>query len=165
MKNQIEIRDAVIGDAISIAGIFNYYVRESTVIFSNDCVSADEIARIIADGDDKMPFLVAECDGKVIGYSYAHRMHADAVYGGTREITIYLDHDVVERGIGGRLLDNLISRCREAGLHTLISIITEGNVACESMHASRGFRRVARLEEVGYKFGQYLNDVYYQLLL
>lgn len=162
----LTIRTARPDDAAAIAEIFNYYVATSTVIFSERLREASEMARQIEACRDRTPFLVAEsADRRLLGYCYAHPWQPDAVYGRTLEITIYLDREARGKGIGSRLLGELIGRCRTLGYHVLVSAITEGNEACEALHRKHGFTQVARLAEVGFKFGRYLNDVFYQLIL
>lgn len=159
------IRQGRIEDAARMAEIFNHYVRTSTVIFSNDVLSADDMGRRLESVVGRFPFLVWEENGRVSGYCYVHFFHPDAVYSQTWELTEYLDHSVLGRGIGTRLLSETISLCREAGAHTLLSFITASNSQCEKMVGSLGFEKCGQIREAGYKFGEYLDDVIYQLIL
>lgn len=161
------IRKGTLNDAAAIADIFNHYVRTSTVIFSNDQLSADEMREklepVMKGG---FPFFVdVDGDGTVTGYAYAHLYHPNPVYGRTWEITIYLRHGYTGRQIGSRLLERIINESRDLGAHTLISCITGGNMPCEKMHLNHGFTVAGTLLEVGYKFDQYLDDRLYQLML
>lgn len=148
-----------------MALIFNHYVATSTVIFSNTPLSANDMARRLEGVAGTYPFYVStDTDGNVTGYCYAHRWMPDEVYGHTLEITIYLHHQALGQGIGGRLLQSVIDSCRRAGCyHRLVSFITHGNIPCEQMHLRAGFRLMGVLPEVGYKFNQYLNDAVYLL--
>lgn len=150
-----------------MARIFNHYVATSTVIFSNDILSADRMADKIRPVCGRFPFYVSEDEltGEVTGYCYAHLWQPDPVYGRTWEITIYLAHDATGRGLGSALLGKVIEESRKAGAHVLISCITEGNTPCERMHLRAGFRLNGLFREVGYKFGQFLNDAIYTLTL
>ena len=159
------IRQGRIEDAARMAEIFNHYVRTSTVIFSNNVLSADDMRRRLESVVGRFPFLVWEENGRVSGYCYAHFFHPDAVYSQTCELTEYLDHSVPGRGTVTRLLSETLSLCREAGAHTLLSFITAGNSQCEKMVGSLGFEKCGQIREAGYKFGQYLDDVIYQLIL
>lgn len=154
-------------DAAEMAAIFNHYVRTSTVIFSNKILTEEDMKHKIESlgVGSEFPFLVDDENGELTGYCYAHRWMPDPVYGRSWELTMYLSHHHLGKGIGSRLLEKLIEKCREGGAHALIASITEGNVASEKMCISAGFNLVGRLPEIGYKFGQYLNDVIYQKLL
>lgn len=159
------IREGSVDDAAAMADIFNYYIAESTVIFSNRIRSAEDMAEMIAPVLGKYPFFVWEQDGEVLGYCFAHAYMPDPVYSLTWEITIYLRNGYTGRGIGSSLLKSTIEAARQGGAHTLISCVTGGNTACEVMHQKAGFKVAGVLRDAGYKFGQYLDDVLFQLVL
>ncbi len=159
------IRQGAISDANAMAEIFNHYVATSTVIFSDRILSGDDMCLKLEPVIGNFPFYVSENNGVVDGYCYAHHWLPDPVYGETWEITIYLRHDVIGRGIGSNLLKIIIDDCRRLGVHVLISFITHGNIPCERMHISAGFQLRGVLKGVGCKFGQYLDDAVYTLNL
>ena len=160
------IRKGTLNDVAEMAKIFNYYVATSTVIFSERQLSADEFAPKLDGVVGEFPFYIAEdTDGTMIGYWYAHRWMPDPVYGRSWEVTIYLNHNYVGQGFGRQLLNSVIDDSRLMGAHTLVSFITGGNIPCESLHKACGFKVCGVIKEAGYKFGQYLDDVVYQLIL
>lgn len=161
------IREGRLDDAAAMAAVFNHYVRTSTVIFSEKELSASDMhAKLSAMHlGDPFPFLVEERDGNVVGYCYAHLWHPDPVYGRTWEVTLYISSQARGHGIGTSLLNAIIEESRNAGAHTLISCVTAGNTPCERMLVKSGFEVAGCLKGVGYKFGQYLDDVFYQLIL
>ena len=160
------IRKGTINDATEMAKIFNYYVATSTVIFSERPLSTESFLPKLDGVVGEFPFFVAETDtGIMIGYCYAHRWMPDPVYGRTWEVTIYLNHNFLGQGYGRRLLQTVIDESRKMGAHSLVSFITGGNVPCEQLHMACGFSACGLIKEAGYKFGQYLDDVVYQLIL
>lgn len=163
MDSDMIIRGGMVDDAPAMAAIYNHYVAGSDVIFSNTILSDDDmrskIGRLGLGG--RFPFIVAEYDGRVVGYAYAHHWQPDPVYDLTWELTMYLAHDTLGRGLGSRMLARIVEECRLAGAHVLLSCITEGNAPCERMHDRAGFTRVGCIPETGYKFGRFLNDVIY----
>jgi phosphinothricin acetyltransferase len=68
-------------------------------------------------------------------------------------------------GLGKLLLEELIRVAREQGKHALIAAIDADNSASIAIHVKRGFSLVGTLPEVGFKFGRWLNLVFYQLTL
>lgn len=165
LQNMI-IRAGNIADAASMADIFNYYIANSTAIFSNRIRTADDMEALIGPVTGRFPFYVAVNDeGRVDGYCFAHLFMPDPVYSLTLEVTIYLRHGVTGQGIGRRLLGQVIDDCRTQGVHILVSFITDGNEACERLHTSLGFSKVGVIREAGYKFGEFLGDAIYQLML
>ncbi len=167
MQSEIVIRHGSGADAAAMAEIYNHYVACSDVIFSNTQLSAADMRGKIArlNLGARFPFLVAESEGRVIGYAYAHHWQPDPVYDLTWELTMYLAHDIVGSGLGSRMFGRLVDECRQAGAHVLVSCITEGNAPCERMHLRAGFTRAGCIPETGFKFGRFLNDVIYYRLL
>lgn len=166
-NKEIMIRYGSLDDAAEVAEIYNHYVATSTVIFSDRQLSADEMRHKLGGLiDGEYPFLVAEDEsGNVSGYCYAHAWQPDEVYAHSWEITIYVRSGCQGQGLGRALLGRLIDECRKRGAHTLISCITGGNDASCRLHEHFGFRKVSHFPEVGYKFGLWLDDVHYQLML
>lgn len=162
------IRDAHEADIEAITRICNHYIVHSTANFEEHPTSeADMLAlmrSIVADG---CPYLVAVDDASdaVMGYCYAHQWREKSAYRHTLETTIYLDPAATRQGLGTRLMQVLIDRCRVMGIHTLVADITDENEASLRMHERLGFTAVSHFTQVGLKFGRWLGDVDMQLIL
>lgn len=164
--NTLVLRDASTRDAATICRIYNPYILESCISFEEIPVDAAIISRRIQDCQDAgLPWLVAELDGEVLGYAYASRWRARSAYRHAVEGSVYLAPAAQGRKLGSLLYQALIQRLREGGLHTLIGGIALPNAASEGLHRSLGFREVARFEQVGWKFGRWLDVAYWQLQL
>ncbi len=161
------IRDVRPEDAESIAAIYNVYVTGTTVSFETEAVTADEMRRRIAVYSCDFPYLVCENpDGTVAGYCYAHPWKNRPAYSQTLETTVYVDKKFHGQGVGRRLMEILIDRCRTAGYGALIACITAENEASLRFHESLGFSQVSHFRGVGRKFGRWLDvaDMELQLL-
>ena len=157
------IRPACSEDAAAIAALYNYYVRETVISFEETPVSAQQMHdRLLREG---VPALVWEEAGQVAGFAYAHPWKERAAYRFTWESSIYLHPEWTGRGIGRRLMEALIPRCREAGCRSLIACITRENEASCAFHCALGFRQVSCFPQVGFKCGRWLDVVDYQLEL
>ena len=118
-------------------------------------------------GRDRGTFLAVygEENGRVAGYCYAHAWKEKQAYSRTAETTVYLHPDSTGRGMGRQLMTALVDSCRQKGLHVLIACITVPNEASVRLHESLGFRQVSRFNEVGQKFGRWLDVYDFQLTL
>jgi len=160
------IRAATVLDAASIAGIYNYYVRETVVTFDEEEVSADAMAAQIGKGiEGSLPWLVAEEEGSVIGYSYAGAWHGRCAYRFSVESTVYLDHRCTGRGTGTRLYRGLLDILRQRSMHVVVGGIALPNEASIALHERLGFSKVAHFTEVGFKFGRWIDVGYWQRML
>lgn len=159
------IREVHPDDAAQIAGIYNRYILETTISFETQPLSAEDMRKRIEEISSYFPYLVAENNGKLIGYCYAHPWKERAAYCKTLETTIYLASEAKGKGLGTRLMDRLIDECRNRGYHVLIACITAENEESCQFHERLGFKKVSHFEQVGQKFGRWLDVADYELIL
>jgi len=110
----------------------------------------------------KMPHIVAEQGGVVLGYAYAVPFRKRPAYRYTVKHSIYIHGDHLRRGLGRRLMEALVDACAAAGFRQMIGYIDAANAASLAIHEKFGFRRVGFLPEVGFKFGRWTDTVMVQ---
>ncbi|MDR1177821.1 MAG: GNAT family N-acetyltransferase [Spirochaetaceae bacterium] len=159
------IRTVSLEDAGAIVFIYNYYVKNSPATFEEIPLSARDMAARIRTVGENYPWIVWEENGEILGYAYMHRYHERAAYRYTAEDSIYIRAGCEGRGIGRALLENLINAARKMEIRVLLSIITVPNEASVGLHEKFGFKKAGQFHEVGYKFGQWLDVGYWELLL
>jgi L-amino acid N-acyltransferase YncA len=161
------IRDATTADFEAIAGIYGVYVLHALATFEESPPDAGEMrtrhAAITAAG---LPYLVAEMDGSVVGYSYATAYRPRSAYRHTIEDSVYIAEGLHGRGIGLALLNALIERCEAGPWRQMVAVIgNSANLASIALHARVGFTHVGVLREVGFKHGQWVDTVLMQKAL
>lgn len=160
------IRQAVAGDAEPIARIYAHYIAQSFITFEEQPVSPQDIsARLGEVSAGGYPWLVAEEPGGIVGYAYADKWKGRCAYRFCAESTIYLTPGQSGRGLGSALYRVLIERLRAMKLHVVVGCIALPNERSVALHEKLAFRKVAHFEEVGFKFGQWVDVGYWQLLL
>lgn len=160
------IRLATVDDLSSINDIYNYYVPRSTCTYQLEPETIEARREWFAEhAPEKYPVLVAEIDGTIAGWGSLSKFRERAAYAPTVEASVYIHHEMHRRGLGKLLLVELIERARAAGFHSIIGGASADQAASIALQEALGFRRVAHLVEVGYKFGQRLDVVYLQLML
>ncbi len=153
-------------DADKITAIYNYYVRTSVVTFDTEEWSVEKMTRRIETLSEKYPYIVFRMpDGNIAGYCYAHPWKEKDAYNRTLETTVYVSPEHKGKGIGLKLMNELINICRERKFMTLIACITEGNTSSFNLHEKLGFERVSHFKKVGMKFDKYLDVIDYELIL
>jgi len=110
----------------------------------------------------RLPHLVAERGGVVVGYAYAVLFRKRPAYRFTLKHSIYVHPDHLHAGIGRVLLPALIDACAAAGYRQMIGYIDAANAPSIGLHAACGFRQVGLLPSVAYKFGQWTDMVMVQ---
>jgi L-amino acid N-acyltransferase len=163
------IRDAMTADIPAITGLYNALIPTTTVAWTEKTQSVEErqawYEKRSAEG---FPTLVAEVNGVVVGFcSYGHFRGAGmwSGYARTVEHTIHVAETQWGSGIGRALLDQLIIRAKSAGIHVLVGAIDGANNASIKFHSHIGFVEVARMPQIGHKFGRWLDLVLMQLVL
>src|SRR6185436_6655093 len=111
----------------------------------------------------KLPYLVAERNGEVLGYAYANTYRTRSAYRYTIEDSVYLAEGQGGRGIGTALLGELIARCERGPWRQMLAVIGDSaNAGSIALHRRLGFERVGLLPSVGYKFGRWVDSVIMQ---
>ena len=86
------VRLATPADADAIAQIYNHYVRETIVTFEEEAVTPAEMARRFQETKSaSLPWLVAEHDGRILGFAYASEWKGRCAYRFSAEVTVYVD--------------------------------------------------------------------------
>ena len=161
------VRDSRDDDMARIQAIYAHHVRHGVASFEEEAPSVDEIARRRADVLGRgLPYLVAELQGEVVGYSYASHYRSRSGYRFTVENSVYVDHGLVGRGVGRALLAALIVRCEAGPWRQMIAVIGDSaNAASIVLHERLGFSHVGTLRSVGFKFGRWVDSVLMQRAL
>lgn len=137
------IRKTTIDDSEAIAEIYNFYVLNSTVTFEVEPVTGGEIAkRIQASLDSHLPWLVAEVNGKIIGYCYATPWKARKAYQHSVEVSIYLDAQCQAQGVGTQLYTALFTHLKTRNLHAVMAGIALPNAASIALHEKFSMKRL-----------------------
>ena len=161
------VRDARDDDMGAIQAIYAHHVLHGTASFEEEPPPLAEMQRRRADVLARgLPYLVAEIDGRVAGYSYATPYRARSAYRFSIENSVYVDHARHRSAIGRALLTELIARCERGDWRQMIAIIGDSAQAASiGLHASLGFRHIGTLQAVGLKFGRWLDTVLMQRAL
>jgi L-amino acid N-acyltransferase YncA len=160
------IRQATAADAEAVIRVYNHYVLNSWATFEEEPVTAAEMARRIDSvARRSLPWLAVEEGGRLIGYACASPWKDRSAYRFSAETSVYLEPERRGRGWGARLLGTLVEDLRAKSIHSAVGIIALPNEASVALHEKLGFRKVAHLAEVGWKFGRRVDVGYWQLLL
>ena len=158
------LRPAQPADLPAIQAIYAHHVLHGLASFEEEPPSVQELERRYRDVIGRgLPYLVAEYGLEVAGYGYCSPYRPRSAYRYSLEDSIYIRHDMTGRGIGRRLLEELIRLCEGLGYRQIIAVIGDSaNTASIGVHEACGFLRVGTLRSVGFKFGRWVDSVYMQ---
>ena len=164
--NRGMLRNVAEEDAAAIAAIYAHHVIHGTASYDTEPpTAADTLAKIRRIRGENWPFIVAEQDGRVVGYAYATQFRDRAAYTWTCENSIYVHPEWQGQGVGKALLEHLCEKAQEFGFRQMVGVIGGAEEASVRLHASCGFREVGRLHAAGWKHGRWLDNVYMQRAL
>ncbi len=162
----VAVRNSRDGDVPGMLAIYLHHIRRGVdpgVDGDFETPDAEDLKRRRKSMNRrKMPHLVAEDAGMVVGYAYAVPFRKRPAYRYTVKHSIYVRSDRLHAGIGRQLMSALIDACAAAGFRQMIGYIDAANVASIKLHEGFGFRQVGYLPSVGFKFGRWTDTVMVQ---
>jgi phosphinothricin acetyltransferase len=160
------IRKARLDDLDLLTEIYNDEVLHGVATFDIEPKDRQDRLVWLQSHADPHFILVAETQGKAVGYFSLSPYRARAAFGKTAELSVYIARSHRGQGIATALMTAGIDMAkRQKVFHTLVSVITGGNEASIHLHEKFGFTYAGTLHEVGFKFGRLLDVIHYQLIL
>ena len=160
------LRPACEADVPAITAIYGHHVLTGRASFEIDPPDEPEMLRRFREVSGRgFPYFVAERDGRVAGYAYAAPYRTRPAYRYLAEDSVYVAPDARGMGVGGTLLDALMSATASLGIRQMIAVIGGASPASIAVHEKAGFRHVGRLPATGFKFGKWLDTVLMQIEL
>ena len=162
----ITVRLAVPDDLPAIVAISNWAAANTAANFAIEPETEQAWQQEWRETHEAFPWLVAVDDtGKVWGFAKASPWKGRCAYEWTAETTVYIAPDHHGQGVGTALYRKLIGILRDQGYRTVLGGITQPNPASVRLHEAMGYRRVALLERVGWKFDRWHDVGYWELHL
>jgi phosphinothricin acetyltransferase len=167
IRSALRIRPSAPADLAEITRIYGHAVRHGTGTFELDVPDEAEMAKrrdgVLAHG---LPWLIAEHDGRVLGYAYANHFRPRRAYRFCLEDSIYLDETARSQGVGRVLLAELLAQCEARGARQMLAVIGDSaNAGSVGVHRACGFEDVGVFKAAGWKFGRWLDVVLMQKAL
>ncbi len=161
---EIIIRDCEATDMDAVTRIYAHHVEQSLASFEETAPDEKEMTRrrdVILQKNH--PFMVAEINGRVLGFAYASTFRSRSAYDRTVENSVYVEPSATGQGVGSKLIEQLINTCTELGFRQMIAIIGDTeNHASIRLHERFGFKQVGLLNATGFKFGRWVDTVIMQ---
>lgn len=158
------LREASVADLAAMRLIYAHHVLHGTASFEIVPPSLEEFERRFQSvRDSGLPWVVAELEGRLLGYAYATSYRPRAAYRFTVEDSVYVEKSAQRRGVGRALLSAVIEGATRAGKRQMVAVVGDsGNHGSVALHERLGFRRVGTFAALGFKFGRWLDCVLLQ---
>lgn len=152
-------------DAAGCAAIYAPYVDASAVSFEEEPPTARGMTRRIEETCRTHPWLIAERDGRLVGFAYGSQHRTRAAYRWACDVTVYVDPAHHRGGIGRRLYEPLLGLLARQRLQIACAGIALPNDASVALHEALGFQPVGIYKGIGYKAGAWRDVGWWQLRL
>ena len=154
-------------DAQRILEIYRPYVTDTAITFETEVPSMTAFSQRIQDISAEYPYLVAEEDGRIVGYAYAHRYRERSAYQWSAELSVYVKQDMRGKGIGRNLYSELEKWLIKQNVYTVHACIASPDRKdehltddSEKFHKKLGFEIAGKHCQCGYKFGKWYSVIW-----
>ena len=162
-ERSVTIRDAVDDDVPGILAIYNDVIATSTAVYREDPATLEDRQQWLATRREQLyPVLVAGDGSGILGFASYGDFRTWPGYRFSVEHTVHVRADQRGHGVGTLLMEALMRRAIDQGKHVMVGGVDAANEASLRFHERLGFVRAARLSEVGFKFGRWLDLVFVQ---
>jgi L-amino acid N-acyltransferase YncA len=159
------IRLATPNDAPGVQAIYAPVVRDTAISFEWEPPTVDDMQQRIVEVVERMPWLVCEHRGEILGYAYASAHRVRAAYQWSIDVSVYIHAQARRSGIGRGLYRSLFALLTLQGFYHAYAGITLPNPASVGLHESLGFQPIGIYRAVGYKLGAWHDVGWWQLIL
>ncbi len=153
--SDLHIRCATAADAPALHAIYAPIVEHTAISFELTVPSVEEFAGRIDAANRSHAWLLAERDGRPVGYAYGTAHRSRAAYRFSTETSVYVHEDVRGQGVGSSLYRSLFDELARLGYFHAYAGITVPNPASEAAHRRAGFAHIGTFPRVGFKFGRW----------
>ena len=155
MTDSLHIRSATEADAAALLAIYRPFVETSAVSFEMVAPNVEEFAARIAKALAGWQWLVAEREGRCLGYAYGGLHRERLAYRWSAEVSAYVHPSYHRQGVGRALYLRLFEDLTQKGYCNAYAGITLPNDASVALHRGVGFEPVGVFKSAGRKFGKW----------
>lgn len=149
----------------AVLAIYNHYVLNTTATFHAAALSLSEMKELVVFDDPKYRAYLIKEDNQILGYVLLTQHKKREAYDTTGEVTVYLSPDQIRKGLGSLAVKHIETIAKKSGFHVLIATICGENEISINVFERNGYVKCAHYQEVGKKFGKWLDVVAYQKVL
>ncbi|MGI6590554.1 MAG: GNAT family N-acetyltransferase [Eggerthellaceae bacterium] len=173
-ENSVAIRVATPADAQALRDIYAPYVKNTAITFEYEVPSVPEFTERLRTVSERYPYLVAEADGEVLGFTYGSAFVGRRAYDWSVETSIYVKQYMRKKGVGRALYRALEQVLIAQGFTNMNACISypKGGVDDEFLttnsvgfHEHLGFEMVGRFNQCAYKFGRWYDMVWMERMI
>ena len=157
------IRPASKTDAELLPPVYNLYIGKATLDVTPR--QSDFFIKMINKLEERETMLVAELNGEFAGYGILKKYSWKEGYRYAGEISIFLGDQFTGKGIGEKIMQQLIAQAKEWGYRHLVARIMARNKGSISFHEKLGYEMVGIQKRIGFAHEEWQDVAIMQLLM
>ena len=143
------VRPAVEADLLQIVGIYNASIPGRKATADKEKITVADRIEWFRNRDQKhRPIWVLEFNNEIAAWISLQSFYGRPAYHQTAEVSVYVAQQHQGKGFGALLLKQMIDKCPELGVKTLLGFVFSHNEPCLQMNKKLGFERWGFLPEV-----------------
>jgi len=165
MSGDIIIRTAHDGDVPAITAIYNQAIAERIATCDLSDVPEDKRTEWLHRHRSPYGVWVAGDGTEVIGWVAISPYDPKPCFRNTATFATYVSRRARGQGVGKLLRARMIDEARARGFHALVNRVWANNAASIALAKHFGFRQVGHFPELVEQDGQFIDCLFFQLLL
>ena len=168
MNKQLTFRTLKTSDIKNVLEIYNFHINYGFATFEEKPFLYSDFFDLCQNIiNANLPFIVSIYNKKIIGFSYLNNFRSKSGYRYTFENSIYVNSDYIGKGIGSKLLEELIkTSSKDSKIKNIIAVIGGKNPESSiQIHKKNGFVIIGTLKNIGFKKKEWLDAIYMQKIL
>lgn len=161
----IKFRLAQLSDAKDLLEIYAPYVKNTNITFEYEVPTVVEFKQRMQKVLAKFPYIVAVCEGKIVGYTYASIFRERIAYSWGLETSIYIREDFQRKHLGEKMYAILEEFLKRQNITNLYASITYPNLQSVNFHTKMGYRKIGYFTKCGYKKGEWLDMIFMEKMI
>lgn len=164
-REPLTLRDATPSDAAAIATIYNQGIVDRIATLETEERTPEERLQWLAARGPRHPVLVAERDGRVVGWGSLNQFNSRKAYDHVADFSVYVERAWRGKGVGSALLRALVAKARQLGYHKMVLSAFPWNLAGMALYEKQGFRTVGIYKEQGLLDGKWVDTIIMEKIL
>lgn len=146
--------------ASDVMEILNHYIKNSFAAYPDKELPITFFGKLLEMTEGYPSFVIKSDDG-IVGFCFLRAYNPFPTFKNTAEISYFINEKHSGKGLGKMALDKLIGAAREQGITTILASVSSKNTHSLSFHQKNSFTECGRFRQIGQKFGETFDVIWF----
>lgn len=145
--------------ASDVMRIYNYYIKNSFAAYPEQELPIAFFGKLLE--TQGYPTFVIKSDESVVGFCFLRAYNPFSTFKNTAEVSYFINEKDTGKGLGKMALDKLIDAAKEQDITTILASVSSKNAHSLSFHLKNDFKECGRFRQIGRKFGESFDVIWF----